>query len=388
MALDMNPDARPHAADAVMEDTHSPDVKNVGTHHAASAQTGKDLRATQERIEALLEEHEQHTERLAGLEIAARAAIDAVTEDASNRITKVVDQAEQRIMDAVSLSEQQQKDMTRWHNQTDEQIRAQIRELGEWDETLTEMRQDIGGLREMAEASVSLASGDLDQRWNRLERDLRDILATAESDERARWEAFMAGAADSIASHSGIDPAELETARTELAKLSTTATHTVSQMQQSQREQLAAMRSEINTLIESERARIGAGLDAKIDDARTVFTTQVKSLQDWQQQVGKDVGQLRQTAQAAESGVLEAKSSLQREAQAALATIRAEVEMGVTQARAVAQAEISVVRADCERMVKRAQQKGQTFQTLALIIAMVAFLVGIAAFGVTFLHLH
>lgn len=382
MALDLNPDTRPRAADAVMEDTHSPDVQRGGS------QPGKDLRATHERIEALIAEQEQHSERLAGLEIAARAAIDTAAENASNRITTVVDQAEQRIMDAVSLSEQQQKDLTRWQNQSDEQIRAQMRELSEWDETLTEMRQDIGGLREMAEASVSLASGDLENRWHALERDLRDILATAESDERARWEAFMAGAADSIASHSGIDLVELENVRTDLATLRTTASQTVTQMQQTQREQMAAMRSEINTVIESERGRISAGMDAKIEDARMVFTTQAKSLQDWQQQVGKDVGQVRQSAQGAEKGVQEAQATMHREAQSALTTIRAEVEMGVAQARAVAQAEIGIVRGECERLVKRAQQKGQTFQTLALIIAVIAFLIGIAAFGVTFLQLH
>ncbi len=195
MTLDVNASTHPYRADVVQENDVLPDVDAVAQSQAA-------------RTTAVAASHEaEFAARLDDLEAVARAALDAITTDAGNRLNQVVETAETRVMEALSVLEQHQREAARWRDDLDEQLRKQMRELGEWDETLTEMRHEVSGLREMAEASVSLASGDLDKRWDAMRRELRDILATAESDERARWEAFMAGATETLAANSGIDPA-------------------------------------------------------------------------------------------------------------------------------------------------------------------------------------
>jgi len=383
MTLDVNADARVYRADAMTGGEVLPDVDSPAQSQVKRLVIPPDAQASQAAQQA------EYAARLEGLETVARAALDAVTTDAGNRLSQAVDAAETRVMDALSLLEQHQRETARWRTDLDERLRTQMRELGEWDETLTEMRHEVGGLREMAEASVSLASGDLDKRWDAVQRELRDILATAESDERARWEAFMAGATETLAGNSGIDPAELASVRGELATLRESATTTISQLQQVQREQLAALRSEINTLVESERNRISAGVAEQLDEARQVFVTQTQSLQDWQSQVGRDVSALKDTAVAAEAGVRHAKTSLHTETQSALTTIRSEVDLGVAQARTAAQSENVSLRTDMERLIKRSQGAIQGRQSLSLLLALLSLLLAIAALALPFvLHTH
>ena len=383
MALDLNPDARPYVADAVGENELARDLDHVAqalsSRDTALQQAARGMQSAQEQIAVLVAQNQEYGHQLAGLEAAARAALDSITTDAANRLGQTVERAETRVMEALGMVEQQQHEVHRWRNDAEERLRAQLRDLGEWDVTLTEMRHEVVGLREMAEASVSLASGDLDQRWDALRRELRDILETSASDERARWEAFMVGAGETLAAHSGIDLSELENVRNDVTSLRDSANKTIAQLQQMQRDQLAALRTEVHTLVESERNSIAAGVELRIEEARRVFLAQVQSLQDWQQQVGRDVAGLRGSAQAAEEGVREAKTALRNETQGALTTIRTEVEFGVAQARVVAQNEIGNVRADCERLVQRAQQQAQSRQAFAFLVALVALLVAVGA---------
>jgi hypothetical protein len=325
---------------------------------------------------------------LADLEAAARAALDAITTDAANWLNQSVDRAETRVVEALSLMEHQQREAHRWRDDLDERLRAQMRDLGEWDETLTEMRHEIAGLREMAEAALSLASGDLDQRWDAMRRELSDILATAESDERARWEAFMAGAADTLAGHSGIDPTELATVQADLAALSATAATTVAQLHATQREQVAALRSEVHSLLESERHRAAAAVQEQLVEARGVFQSQAQSLRDWQEQVGRDVAALRQSAAAAERDVQTAKADLLGGVEGTLAALRSEIANGITQAKIGAQNELHAVRAETERLVRRAQGQAQGRQSVVLLLALLALLVAVGALALPFVWHH
>ncbi len=285
MSLDVTNGVRPYQTDTVSEVDLEHVTQVMDARDATMARTTATLHTMQEHLAALTAQQEDTAQRFEGLEAVARAALATITTDAAQRLNGTVESAETRIMDALTLLETHQREFARWREEAEERFRAQLRDLGEWDETLTEMRHEIGGLREMAEASVSLASGDLDRRWDGMRREISDILASAESDERALWEAFMATATETLASHSGIDLGELHTVRADVAQLRDAATQTITQIQGAQREQLAALRSELHTLIESERSSIGAGVDQRIEEARNVFLAQVQSLQDWQGQV-------------------------------------------------------------------------------------------------------
>jgi hypothetical protein len=157
-------------------------------------------------------------------------------------------------------------------------------------------------------------------------------------------------------------------------------------MQTAQRDQLAALRSEMHTLLESERGNISAGVDGRLEEARKVFLAQVQSLQEWQQQVGRDVAALKQTAQAAEEGVREAKAALRAETQTALSTIHSEVEQGVIQARSAVQSALGEMRGETERMIKRSQMPLQGRLTLVMLLTILALVFGIGALMVPFLH--
>ncbi len=390
MSLDVNNGARPYLTDTVAgtDLSHDPDrvTQVLDARDVALARAPATMHALQEQLATLAAQQEDASQRFAGLEAVARAALETITTDAAQRLNGTVERTETRIMDALSLLETHQREFTRWRDDAEERFRAQLRDLGEWDETLTEMRHEIGGLREMAEASVSLASGDLDRRWDGMRRDLSDILASSESDERARWEAFMATATETLASHSGIDLGELHTVRGEVAQLRDAATQTITQVQGAQRDQMAALRSELRTLIESERSSIGAGVDQRLEEARKVFLAQVQTLQDWQAQVGRDVAALKQTAQAAEAGVREAKAALHAETQGAREAIRHEVEQGVAQSRAAVQAALGDVRADTERLIQRSQGPLQGRLSLVMLLTILALVFGIGALIVPFLH--
>jgi hypothetical protein len=390
MALEMTPDARPYQVDATHDGALARDLDHVAqalnTRDVALQQAAHTMQATQEQIARLVEQNQEYSQRIEGLETAARAALDAITTDAANRLAQTVERTDMRVMEALSVQEQQQRELARWRDDSEERLRAQLRDLGEWDEALIQVRHEIGGLREMAEASVSLASGDLERRWDALRRELRDVLATTENDERARWEAFMASAGETLASHSGIDLAEFATVRNEITTLRDAANRTISQLQQAQRDQLEALRSEMRTLLESERSSIGATVEQKQEEARRVFLAQVQALQDWQQQVGRDVAVLKTSAQAAEEGVRAAKTTLHTETQHALTTIRNEVEFGVAQARMTAQNEVGNVRADCERLVQRAQRQTQSRQTVTFILTTLALLLAAGALLMPLLH--
>lgn len=377
MSPNHNIDARAITADALA------DVEIAPLRPSAAPQPAN--RELQERLDTLATQQEQFAERFAGLEEAARAAIDAITMESEQRLAATADRAETRVVEGLTLIEQQQHEQARSRSDLEERLRTQMRELGEWDENLSEMRQEIGGLREMAEAALSIASGDLEQRWDALRRELRDTLATAESDERARWEAFMAGVSETLAVNSGIDPTALETVRTEVTTLRNTANQTINQIQGVQREQLAALRSEMRTLVESERSAIGADVDTRLEEARRVFLAQVQSLQDWQQQVGKDVQGLRGEASSARQEVNAATAQLNAETQRALAMIHNEVDQGVAQARSVAQSETGSIRIESERHIRAVQQQARTAQMIALVIAVLALLMGAGALALVFM---
>jgi hypothetical protein len=386
MSLDITNGVRPYQTDTIAEADLEHATQVMDARDAASARITATLHTMQEHLAALTAQQEDTAQRFEGLEAVARAALATITTDAAQRLNGTVESAETRIMDALTLLETHQREITRWREDAEERFRAQLRDLGEWDETLTEMRHEIGGLREMAEASVSLASGDLDRRWDGMRREISDILASAESDERARWEAFMATATETLASHSGIDLGELHTVRADVAQLRDAATQTITQIQGAQREQMAALRSEIRTLIETERSSISAGVDQRLEEARKVFLAQVQSLQDWQGQVGRDVATLKTTAQAAEADAREAKSALQAETQGARAAIRSEVEQGVAQSRVAVQAALGEVRADTERLIKRSQMPIQGRLSLVMLLTILALIFGIGALIVPFLH--
>lgn len=427
MALDITPTTR-LAPDALSDAELTQDMERISgslaTRTAETQQIAQDLRSAFGHINTLITKHEAHGERLAGLEEAARVAIDIVTVDAERKLATAIDHAETRVVEALTLSEQQQHELARWRNEIEENLRARLRELGEWDEALTETRNDIGGMREMAEAAMALASGDLENRWNamtreqekrwdQLGRELREILATAESDERARWEAYMATAADTLAAGANGDPAVVDRLRADVATLHDNvgrAVTTLQQHQQGQREQVASLRSELHTLIESERSRTVAAVDQRIGDAKVALETQTKAMQTLQSQVSQEVTTLRDAATAAEQRTRAATTTLQAEAQKALDTLQSAIEHGVEQARVAAQSELSGIRAeldrvsfqaraatqvetgairmDSERAMRKMQKQVQMWQSLSLVIAVIALTVGIGAFAVAYLHLH
>ena len=427
MALDITPNIR-HAPDALTDAEIAQEIEQSAGSLAArsgeSQQLARDLRNAFGHINTLIGKHELHGERLAGLEEAARVAIDIVSADAERKLATAIDRAETRVVEALTLSEQQQHELGRWRNEIEENVRARLRELGEWDEALSETRNELTGMREMAEAAMSLASGDLDQRWDGITRDidkrwdllgreLREVLSTAESDERARWEAFMATAGDMMAAGTNGDPAVIEALRADVTVLRDNvgrAVTTLQQHQQGQREQVASLRSELHTLLESERSRTIAAVDQRIGETKQAFVSQTTALQEWQERVGREVATLRDAATVAEQRTREATSSLQAEAKRAIDTLNREIEHGVAQARAAAQSELTGIRAeidrvsfqshaatqaetgairnDSQRALRKMQRQARLWQTLSLLIAVIALTVGIGAFAVAYLHLH
>jgi hypothetical protein len=326
--------------------------------------------------------------RVAALEEAARGVVDTIASDAQQRLSAVVTDAENRLVDALSLNEQQQRELARWREDAEERLRAAMRELGEWDETLTTMRQEAGGLREMAEAAIALASGDLDKRWDALRREIGDILTTAESDERARWEAFMASTADSLAVGSDGDPAAVEELRADIATIRDSVTKTVANFQQMQREQLAALHNEVHAMLETERGRVAHQMDQRLSEAQRAFQSHTTALQEWQQNVGHDVASLRESAGATEQRIRTATEGLQAEAQAAIRAVHTEIQNGIAQTRAAAQAEMGGVRTESTQALRRVQRQARTSQAMALAIAFFALAAGLGSLAVSFLHLH
>ena len=75
-------------------------------------------------------------------------------------------------------------------------------------------------------------------------------------------------------------------------------------------------------------------------------------------------------------------------AQTELTGIRAELDRVSFQARAATQVETGAIRMDSERAMRKLQKQAQTWQTLSLVIAVIALTVGLGAFAVAFLHLH
>ncbi len=375
MPLDITPGARSANADVMPDDgnvTGAYGLSPVPPVRASSATAADPANG--------------HT--FSALEEAAHIAIDTVTNDAERRISAAIESAESRVVDALTLNEQHQHELKRWRDETEERLRATLRELSEWDETLSEMRTGMSGMREMAEASISLASGELDQRWDALRGELNDVLATAESDERARWETFMSSVTDSLAVGSDGDPAALEEIRADIAVLRDSVTKTISNFQQMQREQIASLRSEMHSLLESERGRSAHLIETRLGEAQRAFQTHSAALREWQQNVGRDVAGLREMAETADARVREATAQLQAESQVALHAIRVEIQNGVAQARAAAQAEMGGARVESTQAIRKVQRQVQAWQSLALVIAVIAFVIGSGAFAVAFLHLH
>lgn len=326
-------------------------------------------------------------DRFAALEAAARAAISTVTIAGEQRLAAAVDRAETRVMDALAVVEQTRGEVARWRAGLEDDLNRRLREIGEWDDALTEMRNDVLGLRELAEAALGVASDDLERRWDAVRRDLADQIATAESDERARWEAFMSGATETLASSAGIDPAEVDALRAEITRLSATAGETTDRLRLAQREQLAALRTELRALVESERGQTVADVEQRIAEARRVFTAQAEALRAWQARVGDDVLALRATAEDAEQRVSATAELLRADAQAALGTIRAEVERGVAQAQAAARDEIGAAQSATQRHLRAVRRRATIWPILALIVALLALAAGGAALAAPWLHL-
>lgn len=304
----------------------------------------------------------QATERFAALEAAARLAIEAVTGDAGRQVARLIESSETRLVDALGLVEQQQRDLTRWREAMEQQLNEQVRHLGDWDEELHELKQNLIGMRELAEAALGVASDELERRWESLRRELTDILETEAGDERARWEAFMHSANETLASGSGIDPAEVDALRLDITTLRDAAAQSIAAGQQAQREQLATLRTELRTLLESERGQIITLLSSRVDEAQATFVGQAQQLQAWQDSVA-------------------AQLKLWQDG------LGQEVEQGIHQTRAITRAEISGMRSDTERTMLRLRRQGHVRQILTLIIAILALLASAAAVALPFLHL-
>ncbi len=427
MALETTPDARP-TADALTDEELSHDIERItsslASRTAETQQLARQLRTAFDHINSLVAKHETQGDRLSGLEEAARAAIDLITADTERRLASAVERAENRVVESLALSEQHQQEVNRWRTDIDGEIRARLRDLADWDDALNETRREVAGLHEMAEAALSLASGDLDRRWESLTadlerrwdalgRELRDVLATAESDERARWEAFMATATDTIAAGAGGDPAVIDHLRADVVTLregmSAAVTH-LQQHAQVQREHLASLRSELHTLVESERGRTLDAVEQRIAEAQRSLAGQSGALHEWQERMSREIIAMRDTAATAEQQARAATENLQAEAQSALATLRDEIRQGVErasqaaqtelasvraeldratfQARAATQAETGAIRIDQDRALRKIRRQSQTGQVLSLLIAIIALTVGIGAFAVAYLHLH
>jgi hypothetical protein len=427
MAIDATPNARP-TADALTDEELSHDIERISSslvnRTAETQHLAHELRTAFGHISSLVAKHEEHGERLSGLEEAARAAIDLVTADAERRLAAAIERAENRVVETLTLSEQHQQELNRWRADIEGEIRNHLRDLGDWDDALNETRREVAGLHEMAEAALSLASGDLDRRWEGLNsdlerrwdalgRELREVLATAESDERARWEAFMATATDTIAAGAGGDPAVVDHLRADVVTLREGVSAAVTNLQQHvqvQREHLASLRSELHTMVESERGRTLDAVEQRIAEAQHALSGQSSALQEWQDRVSREVNAMYDTAATAEQRARTATADLQAEAQAALATLRAEIQQGVEQAREAAQAELATlhaeldratfqtraatqaetgaIRIDHERALRKLRRQSQTGQALSLLIAVIALTVGIGAFAIAYLHLH
>jgi hypothetical protein len=383
MALDVNPDAHPLYADTVSEPDLDPVAQALATRNAAMRQ---EMLATQEQIARLTAQQDEIVHHFEGLEQAARAALETAATEAARRVAQAVDAAETRVMEGLTVLEDQRREFAKWRDDAEDRLRSQFRDLGDWDEALTEARERVTSLRDMAEASIALASGEFEQRWSAMQHELRDVLATAESDERARFEAFIVGVQDTMASNAGIDPGEIDAVRREIAGLREAANQTIAGLQQAQRIQFAALREEIQTAVAGERATVAKTVDAKLEDARRVFLAQVQSLQEWQQQVGHDVAALKATAAAAEASVRDARATLRAELQQALTTARGEIDLGVSQARVVAQSETSALRAEQERRLGSSLRQLQSRQALLMIIAVLALIFGVGSAILPFLH--
>ncbi len=383
MALDVNPNAHPLYADTLSEPDLDPVAQALATRNAAMRQ---EMQATQEQIARLAAQQDEAARRLEGLEQAARATLETAATESARRVALAVDAAETRMMEGLTILEDQRRELAHWRDDAEDRLRSQFRDLGDWDEALTEARERVSSLRDMAEASIALASGEFEQRWSGMQYELRDVLATAESDERARFEAFIVGVQDTIASNAGIDPGEIEAVRREIAGLREAANQTIAGLQQAQRIQFAALREEIQSAVAGERAAVASTVDAKLEDARRVFLAQVQSLQEWQQQVGQDVAALKATAAAAEASVRDARATLRAELQHALTTARGEIDLGVSQARVVAQSETSALRVEQERRLSTSLKHVQSRQSLLMIIAVLALIFGIGSAILPFLH--
>ena len=102
--------------------------------------------------------------------------------------------------------------------------------------------------------------------------------------------------------------------------------------------------------------------------------------------MGRDVAALKQTAQAAEAGVREAKATLHAETQGARDAIRNEVAQGVAQSRAAVQMALGEVRADTERLIKRSQIPVQARLSFLMLLTILALIFGVGALIIPFLH--
>jgi predicted DNA-binding protein YlxM (UPF0122 family) len=354
-----------------LSDTHMPASDTIAGDLYADHLTATDNQTQR----TLLANVSSHASMLAGLEEAARVAIDTVVTEAEHRLSQAIDQAENHVIESISLSEQQQKELARWRDEVDDRLRIQLREIGEWDEILSEKRTEIDGLREMAEASLSLASGDLDKRWERLQRELRDILNTFEVDERARWEAFMA----SVSTGEGNNIAVLDVLRAEVAQMYETTQQSVQQqinaVQQPAnryREQLASLRTELRTLIASENERLLAETKAQI----TTQMTQGNSVS------ADDVQQLLMSnAQTLHNDILAVTNDQQSE----LTSLRTTITELSTQMEY--QAKLVAGNEGLRREVQRLRRRTQTWHTVTFIFTFLALLAGVGSIIIHVLHL-
>jgi len=379
-------------------DTKHPQHAHTHTNDGIVQPDVLDIHLNDEHTGFRADSSSEEEEQLQGLEAVARMAIETVASEANAHVQTFIDAAETRLIEAVTLTEQQQHDLNRWRDTMEEQLRTRLRDIGEWDEILQEKRTEVDGLREMAEAALSLASGDLETRWEAQQQELQDILATYESDERARWEAFMSTTAETLGNDAGGDPTSIAPLRAELIKQQQMLT-TLQQYYQTQREQVVALQNDM-------RAQVESACNSTVTAVQAKFTAHYDSLHDWHKHASKDLetwhGQialLEKRANAAtekltlqtNQTVATMRHEIQQHARNAatdeIGQVRATFDEAASQSRAATQAETGMLRIENDRALMKLRRQLRTSQTLTFIIALVALGAGVAAILISYLHI-
>jgi hypothetical protein len=354
----------------------SPDVAVSTPERAADdIQMSTEMATSAAHIQSLIARQDEACAKLESLEEAARVAIDTITVNAEHRLAQSVENSEARLVESLGIVEQHQREINRWQGELDQQLRTRLRELQEWEELLREKRDDIHGLREMAEASISLASGELDTRWEKQRRELQEILATFESDERARWDAFVVTAIADLTVSSDGDPVVIDHLRTKIQTIQTSFDqflHEAQNNQQVQREQMAAVRSEMRSLIESEHNAILSQIERN-------FAQKVEEIQNWQQKVHAEHVHMSSTM---ESAIAQQHSIVNQE----MTDLRRTFDELMKQVCTLTSTETGQIRLEQNMALHRLKSRTSKWNILTFIVAIIALLTGVGSFLIGYLH--